>query len=60
MNPFDVAGQADALHRALTMDEGERARRAAAIREQIRTNDVAAWLEALLADVEQVSRNVRP
>jgi trehalose 6-phosphate synthase len=60
VNPFDVAGQADALLRALTMGEDERARRANAIRDHVRANDVAAWLAALLADVEQVSRNVRP
>ena len=60
VNPFDIAGQADALLQALTMDEDERVRRAQAMREHIRVNDLAAWLEALLADVEQVSRNVRP
>jgi len=60
VNPFDIAGQADALLQALTMDEDERVWRAQAMREHIRVNDLAAWLEALLADVEQVSRNVRP
>ena len=60
VNPFDVAGQADALLRALTMDEDERAQRRRAIRDHVRANDVAAWLEALLSDIEQVSRNVRP
>jgi trehalose 6-phosphate synthase len=60
VNPFDIAGQADALHRALTMDPGDRATRAAAIRDHVRGNDVSAWLEALLADFEQVSRNVAP
>jgi trehalose-6-phosphate synthase len=42
------------------MDEDERARRSAAIRSQVREHDLAAWLAALLADVEDVSRNVRP
>lgn len=60
VNPFDVAGQADALLEGLTMAEPERARRAAAIRGHVRAHDLAAWLEALLADVAQVSRNVRP
>jgi trehalose 6-phosphate synthase len=59
VNPFDLAGQADALHAALTMPEAERARRATAIQEHVRSNDVEAWLAGLLADVEQVSRNVR-
>jgi trehalose 6-phosphate synthase len=60
VNPFDIAGQADALHRALTMDDAERAARAAAIREHVRANDVSAWLNALLADFERASRNVAP
>ncbi len=60
VNPFDLVGQAAALHEALTMHEDERARRSAAIRSQVREHDLAAWLAALLADVEDVSRNVRP
>ncbi len=60
VNPFDLVGQAAALERALTMGEEERARRAAAIRGYVREHDLAAWLAALFADVEHVSRNVRP
>jgi trehalose 6-phosphate synthase len=59
VSPFDLVGQAEAIERALTMDACERGRRAAAIRDQVRTHDVAAWLDALLADFERVSRNVR-
>ena len=58
INPFDIAGQAEALHRALTMDEAERSARATAIRDHVRVHDVSAWLAALLADFERVSRNV--
>jgi trehalose 6-phosphate synthase len=58
VNPFDIAGQADALHLALSMSEPERDGRADAIREQVRTNDVAAWIGGLLADFDSVSRNV--
>ena len=58
VNPFDVAGQADALQEALTMGETERSLRASAIRDQVRANDISAWLAAVLADFEQVSRNV--
>lgn len=60
VNPFDIAGQADALHRALTMGGAERGARAASIREHVRANDVSSWLNALLADFERVSRNVAP
>ena len=41
VNPFDVAGQADALHEALTMADPERARRASAIREHVREHDLS-------------------
>jgi trehalose 6-phosphate synthase len=51
VNPFDVQGQADALHRALTMDEAERRRRAAGLRDYVREHDVAAWLRDVLADL---------
>jgi trehalose 6-phosphate synthase len=58
INPFDVAGQADAIQAALTMAEPERRSRAAAIRAQVRERDVAAWIRALLADFDDASRNV--
>jgi trehalose 6-phosphate synthase len=55
VNPFDVWGQAQALHEALSMDEAERRRRAEALRRHVRENDVAAWLGGLLSDVDRVS-----
>jgi trehalose 6-phosphate synthase len=55
VNPFDVWGQAEALHEALTMEPAERARRAAAIRAQVRENDVTKWVQGLLADLDRVS-----
>ncbi|HEU5363322.1 MAG TPA: trehalose-6-phosphate synthase [Gaiellaceae bacterium] len=51
VNPFDVWGQAEALHEALTLDEAERRRRLGAIRAHVRANDVRAWSDALLADL---------
>jgi trehalose 6-phosphate synthase len=60
VNPFDVAGQADALHAALTMDEPERRRRAAAIQAHVREHDVVGWIETLLGDFDRASRNVHP
>jgi trehalose 6-phosphate synthase len=52
VNPFDVAGQAEALHQALELSGEERRSRLEAIRAQIREHDVAAWIEAELEDVE--------
>jgi trehalose 6-phosphate synthase len=48
INPFDIAGQADAIHAALEMSPAERAARVAAIRSHIREHDVAEWVEGQL------------
>ena len=40
INPFDVAGQAEAIHRALAMDESERRRRIEGIRARVREHDL--------------------
>jgi trehalose 6-phosphate synthase len=50
VNPFDLWGQAEALREALEMDEAGRARRAEALRAQVREHDVAAWIDGLLSD----------
>jgi trehalose 6-phosphate synthase len=55
VNPFDVWGQAQALHEALSMEPGERRRRAEAIQAQVRENDVVKWVAGLLADLDRVS-----
>jgi trehalose 6-phosphate synthase len=52
VNPFDIAGQAEALHEALQLPPSERRARLEAIRAQVRTNDIAAWIERQLEDVE--------
>jgi trehalose 6-phosphate synthase len=51
VNPFDLEGQAHAIHEALTMPTGERRRRLAAIRAHVEEHDLSAWVSAQLADV---------
>ncbi len=53
VNPFDVAGQADAIHRALTMAAEERRRRIEGIRVQVRGHDISAWIEGQLEDLDE-------
>lgn len=48
VNPFDVDGTAEAIHRALTMDEEERASRIASLRRRERRDNVEAWVEGFL------------
>ena len=52
VNPFDVLGQAEAIHAALTMAPEERRRRLEATRDHVRRNDLAAWADAQLADLD--------
>jgi trehalose 6-phosphate synthase len=53
VNPFDVAGQAEAIHEALTMSAGERRRRIEGIRVQVRGHDIERWIDLLLADLDE-------
>ena len=57
VNPFDVAGQAEALHEALSMPVAERRERIEAIRAQVREHDVASWVEGQLADLDRCAGN---
>jgi trehalose 6-phosphate synthase len=52
VNPFDVAGQAEALHVALELPRQERHARLEAIRQQVREHDIGAWIERQLEDLE--------
>jgi trehalose 6-phosphate synthase len=54
INPFDLWGQAEALHEALSMDPAERARRAEALRSHVREHDVGRWIDGLLTDLDRV------
>ncbi len=56
VNPFDLAGQAAAIHEALTMSEDERAARIDAIRRHVRSHDIGAWIDAQLADLDEAIR----
>jgi trehalose 6-phosphate synthase/phosphatase len=48
VNPNDIDAAAEAIHRALTMDEAERASRMAALRRRERRDDVHAWVQHFL------------
>ena len=58
INPFDVAGQAAAIDRALTMPVEERRARLEAIQAHVREHDVSAWIEGQLADLDRVDARV--
>jgi trehalose 6-phosphate synthase len=52
VNPYDVWGQAEALHEALSLEPAERRRRAEGLRAQVREHDVSRWIAGLLSDLQ--------
>jgi trehalose 6-phosphate synthase len=55
VNPFDLVGQAEAIHHALELPAEERRRRLEGLRAHVREHDVAAWAEAQLADFDRAT-----
>src|SRR4249919_1134721 len=51
VNPFDIQEQADAIHRALTMDPEERRVRAQRLKELVFSRNPGDWVDAQLADI---------
>jgi trehalose 6-phosphate synthase len=52
VNPFDVAGQSEALHEALELPQPDRRARLEAMRQQVREHDIALWIDGQLEDLE--------
>ncbi len=48
VNPYDIEGVADAIHRAYTMDAAERRARMRGLRRSIREQDVFWWVDSFL------------
>jgi trehalose 6-phosphate synthase len=59
VNPFDVAGQAEAIRLALEMPVDERQQRLAGLRDHVREHDLSEWVEAQLADLDRVRAHAR-
>ena len=53
VNPFDVAGQARALHEALLMAPAERRRRREAICDWVREHDIERWIGLQLDAIDE-------
>ena len=60
VNPFDLDGTAEAIHRALTMDLDERASRIASLRRRERRDNVEAWVDRFLESAEQSPAQIPP
>jgi trehalose 6-phosphate synthase len=59
VNPFDVEGQADAIVEALALDVEDRRRRLHAIRAHVRSHDLNAWVDSLLAALDRIAEPTR-
>jgi trehalose 6-phosphate synthase len=59
VNPFDIAGQAEALRVALEMPAEERRERLEGLRSHVREHDLAEWVEAQLGDLDRVLTHAR-
>jgi trehalose 6-phosphate synthase len=55
VNPFDVDGQAQAIHEALELDAGERRRRLDAIRSHVREHDLSVWIATQLEALDRIA-----
>jgi trehalose 6-phosphate synthase len=55
VNPFDVEAQAEAIHRALDMEAGERRRRIEALRMHVREHDVSTWIDIQLDALDRMA-----
>ncbi|MBA2537538.1 MAG: trehalose-6-phosphate synthase [Actinobacteria bacterium] len=60
VNPFDVEGQAQAIHQAVSMAADEKRARLEAIRERIRDHDIGSWIESQLRDVDRARARREP
>jgi trehalose 6-phosphate synthase len=53
VNPFDISGQAEAIHAALELPVEERRARLEAIGAHVREHDLGAWIAAQLVDLDR-------
>lgn len=60
VNPHDVGGMADAIHRALTMPVDERRERWVALDRAVRERDIGWWRRSFLAALETAASAAEP
>ena len=53
VNPYDIEGTGEAIHRALTMESAERTRRMRALRATVLEHDVHRWAASFLGALER-------
>jgi len=56
VNPFDIQELANSIYAALTMEAGERRRRASGLVEIVTSRDPGDWIDEQLADIRAKGR----
>lgn len=59
VNPYDIKGMADAMHRALIMPEVEKKERMRLMREMVRDHNVYFWAGRILMDAAYLRKRAR-
>ena len=54
VNPYDIAGVAEAIHRGLDMDRAERRQRMQQMRRQVMEHNIYGWAASVLGDLRDV------
>jgi len=54
VNPYDIAGVAEAMHRGLDMDREERRERMQRMRRQVMEHNIYRWAASVLRDVREI------
>ena len=57
INPFDIDAPGEALYEGLVMAVAERRRRHEALRDVVRTNDIARWITRQVQDIRDLAAN---
>jgi len=60
VNPYDIDGTAEAIHRALEMDEAERRSRIVALRRRERHDDIESWVHSFLEAAHRERAELHP
>jgi trehalose 6-phosphate synthase/phosphatase len=60
VNPYDIDGTAEAVHRALEMEEAERRSRMVALRRREKRDDIESWVRTFLEDADHERTELNP
>jgi trehalose-phosphatase len=60
VNPYDIDGTAEAIHRALEMEEAERRSRMVALRRREKRDDIESWVRTFLEAADHERAELHP